>query len=160
MRALVRRTGALLAVSSAVLHGISLGSAMNPWIAVLTVAMLSACLYCAYELWTRDTVRSWVLVAVMNLAMIGVHLPMTGAHHHSAGGVIGPVSTPILVATPMQLATVVALVEVSLAATVLFFRTRALVPGLVTPCQSGAHDCGGTTGRPAGRNLDRLPEPS
>lgn len=151
MSGFVGRAGALLAVGSAVLHGASLGPA-NPAVAALTVAMLVGCLYCAYELLTRDTVRSWVLVAVMNLVMIGVHLPMTGAHHHGGG--------PAAAATPMQLATVVAIVEVLFAATVLFVRTRALDPGVVVSCQSGLHDSGPITGRPAGRDLDRLPEPN
>jgi hypothetical protein len=152
MSALVGRSGALLAVCSAVLHGASLGPA-NPRIAVLTVAMIIGCLYCAYELLTRDTVRSWVLVAMMNLVMIGAHLPMPGGHHHGVGTVGGSA------ASPMQLATVVAIGEVLLAVTVLFVRTRALTPAVVGPCQSGPHDSG-TTGRSAGRDLDRLPEPN
>jgi len=151
MSGFVGRTGALLAVGSAVLHGAALGPA-NPGGAVLTVTMLIGCLYCAYELWTRDTVRSWVLVALMNLAMIGVHLPVTGAHHHDGG--------PAAAVTPMQLATVVAIVEALLAATVLLVRTRAVAPGVDASCQSGLHDSGGITGRPAGRDLHRLPEPN
>ena len=147
----VGRIGALLAVCSVVLHGASLGAA-NPGVAVLTVAMIVGCLYCAYELWTHDTVRSWVLVAVMNLVMIGVHLPMTGAHHHG----VGPAGASA-VPTAMQLATVVAIAEVLLAAAVLFVRTRALAPATVGPCHSGPHDSGGTAGRPAGRDLNRLP---
>jgi hypothetical protein len=60
----------------------------------------------------------------------------------------------------MQLATVVAIVEVLLAATVLFVRTRGLAPGVIAPCQSGSHDSGGATGRTAGSNHDRLSEPN
>lgn len=149
MTGLVRRIGALLAVGSAALHGASLEPA-QPGITALTVVMVAACLYCAYELWTRDTLRGWVLVAVMNLAMVAVHLPMTGVHHHGGGTAGAP--------TPMQLATVVAIVEVLLAATVLFVRTRGLGPGVAVPCQSGIHDT--RTGRPAGSDLDRLPEPN
>lgn len=151
--AFVRRVGALLAVASAALHGAALGPGVTPWIAALTVVMLVGCLYCAYELLTRDTVRAWVLVAVMNLAMVAVHLPMTGAHHH--GAVPG---VPAALPTVMELATVVAIVEILLAATVLFVRTRALAPAVIAPCQSGHHDSGGNPGRPVGRDVDRLPE--
>ncbi|MGZ8802142.1 MAG: hypothetical protein ACXWZL_05865 [Mycobacterium sp.] len=154
--ALVRRTGAVLAASSAVLHGAALGPTVTPWVAVLTVAMLVGCLYCAFELWTRDTLRGWVLVAVMNLVMVAVHLPMTGAHHHGGGAAV----VPGAVSTAMVLATVVAIVEVLLAATVLLVRTRALAPVVMAPCQSGDHDPGGSTGRSVGRDLDRLSEPN
>lgn len=152
---IVPAIAALLAVSSAVLHGASLGSLGHPGVALLTVVMLVGCLYCAYELLTRDTLRAWVLVALMNLAMIGVHLPMTGAHAHGDQAVAVSASA----ATPMHLAAVVAIVEVLLAATVLLVRTRALASGVLAPCHSGPHDAGATTGRPARRDLDRLPEP-
>jgi len=81
-----RRVGAGLAVSSAVLHGLSLGHVANLAVAVLMVAMIAGCLYCAYDLWLRGTVRAWVLVASMNLAMIAIHLPMLSSHHHGGGG--------------------------------------------------------------------------
>lgn len=133
---LVRRAAAVLAAGSAVLHGVSLAPAAAPWVTALTVVMLVGCLYCGYELWTRDTVRAWVLVAVMNLVMVGVHLPMAGAHHH--GAVPGSLSDAAT--SPMQLASAVALVEVLLAGAVLFVRTRALAPVVTAPCQSGEHD--------------------
>ncbi|QZY46012.1 hypothetical protein HZU38_07400 [Mycolicibacterium vanbaalenii] len=110
MNALVRGGGTVLAVTSAVLHGASLS--------VLTFAMAAACLYCAYELWRFDTVRSWVLVAVMNIAMIAVHLPLMGHHGHTATPGAG-------MGTTMAVATVVAAAEIMLAAAVLFARTRA-----------------------------------
>ena len=134
--ALVRRTAAVLAAGSAVLHGASLDPAVSPWVTSLTVMMLLGCLYCGYELWTRDTVRAWVLVAAMNLVMVGVHLPMAGAHHH--GAVPGSLSDAAT--SPMHLASAVALVEVLLAGAVLFVRTRALAPVVTAPCQSGDHD--------------------
>lgn len=100
-------------MSSAVLH------TSSP--SVVTIAMAAACLYCAYELWRFDTVRSWLMVAVMNLAMIAVHIPMTGHQHGGAAGV----SAPVAMGMAMQLATLVALAEILFAATVLFVRTRA-----------------------------------
>ena len=98
MNALVRGGGTVLAVTSAVLHGASLS--------VLTFAMAAACLYCAYELWRFDTVRSWVLVAVMNIAMIAVHLPLMGHHGHTATPGAG-------MGTTMAVATVVAFAAVA-----------------------------------------------
>ena len=121
MSVVVRRVGALLAASSAVLHGAALGHSATPWIAILTVAVLIGCLYCAYELWTRDTIRAWVLVALMNLSMVGLHLPMAGSHHHGAGPGVGSAAA----SAPMQLATTVAIIEVLVATAVLLVRTRA-----------------------------------
>lgn len=154
--ALVRRTGAALAAASAVLHGASLGSMMSPWVAAVMVVMIAGCLYCGYELLTRDTVRAWVLVAMMNLVMIGVHLPMAGAHHHGES----PVLPATAAGSPMQLATAVAIVEVLFAATVVLIRTRTLAPVDGAPCQSGQHDARASAGRPSGRHIHRLPEPN
>lgn len=116
MTVLVRGVGAVLAVSSAVLHGASLS--------LPALAMAAACLYCAYELARFDSVRSWVLVAVMNIAMIGMHLAMTDRHHHDASlrDVTG--EAPVHMGPAMGLATSVAAIEILLAATVLFVRTR------------------------------------
>ena len=76
-----RRTAAVLAASSAGLHAVMLGHTGSAAFAVLIAVMVGACLYCAYELWLSGTLRAWCLVAVMNLAMVAVHLPMSGAHH-------------------------------------------------------------------------------
>lgn len=86
--------------------------------------MAAVCLYCAYELWRFDSVRSWVLVAVMNIAMIGVHLITTGGHHHGAAA-SSVSSAPAGMGAAMGLATLVAAVEIVFAAAVLFVRTRA-----------------------------------
>lgn len=146
---IVARAAALLAAASAVLHGGALPGMTNPWLAGLTVAMIAGCLFCAGELLIRDTVRAWVLVAIMNLAMIGAHLPMPAGHHHGGLAAAAAGSLPP--------ATAVAVVEVLLAAAVLFVRTRALAPTVAAACQSGPHDLGASPGRPAGRDLDRLP---
>lgn len=119
-----RRAFALSAVCSAALHVISLGHVANPAVATLMVAMAVGCLYCARDLWTRGTSRSWVLVALMNLAMIGVHLPMS-AHHHGASVTPPAVSTG---STAMTLATALAVIEVVIAAAVLLHRSRGLAP--------------------------------
>ena len=118
----IGRIAALMAACSAVLHGAALDTSVPVWVVVVTVAMLVGCLYCAYELWTRDTLRAWVLVAVMNLAMVAGHLPMTGSHQHPGGGSAFGSGAP----SAMHTAAVVAMAEVLLATTVLLVRTRAL----------------------------------
>jgi hypothetical protein len=117
-----RRVYAASAVCSAVLHGISLGHVGSAVAALLMMVMVIGCLYCARDIWLRGTVRAWVLVASMNLAMIAIHLPMSFTHHH--GGGIGAAS-PMPDSTAMTLATVLAVFEVSVAAVVLYARTRA-----------------------------------
>ena len=115
------RAGAVIATVSAVLHAFSLGGEHGSAVTVLTAAMALVCLLCAADLWTRGTERAWVLVAVMNLAMIGVHLPMA-AHHHGAVGVAAATSTA------MTAATLLAVVEVILATVVLSVRSRRYAP--------------------------------
>jgi hypothetical protein len=117
-----RRACAVLAACSAVLHGIALVRATNLAAAALMVAMLAACLYCARDLWVRGTLRTWVLVALMNLAMIATHLPAP-AHHHG-GGVASAARAHH--STVMTLATTLAAVEVVIAATVVYYRTRGV----------------------------------
>jgi hypothetical protein len=97
----------------------------NPAAMALMVAMLVACLYCARDLWLHGTVRCWLLVALMNFAMIAVHLPASAAHQHGAG----PTAVaPVHDSTVMNVATVLAAVEVTIAAVVLYYRTRAMRP--------------------------------
>jgi hypothetical protein len=113
-----RRGCAVLAATSAVLHGVMLGHAANPAMGVLMAGMAVACLYCARELWMRGILQVWVVVALMNLAMIALHLPAPGAHHHAVA------ATAEQHSTIMALATALSLVEVGAAAAVLWFRTR------------------------------------
>ena len=76
-----------------------LGHASSVIVTGLLVTMIVACLYCARELWRAGTARAWVVVALMNLAMIALHLPAP-AHHHGAAGVAAPTpSTLMTVAT-------------------------------------------------------------
>ena len=115
-----RRTAAVLAASSAALHAVMLGHAGSPALAVLIAGMVGACLYCARELWLSGTTRAWCLVAVMNLAMVAVHLPMSGSHHATHLAVEAGAPQP----TIMTLATVLSMIEVVIAVTVLCYRTR------------------------------------
>ena len=110
---------AVLAACSAVLHGVLLGHAANPAMMATMVAMMIACLFCARDLWLRGSLGVWCAVALMNLAMVALHMPMP-AHHH---GVSVP-SAPSTAVDPMEMATTLALVEVVIAAAVLAYRTR------------------------------------
>jgi hypothetical protein len=113
-----RRTCAALAACSAGLHAVMLDNAANVVVGGLLAVMIVACLYCARDLWLHGTMREWVVVALMSLAMVALHLPAP-AHHHGASA--NRVAQP---STVMALATLVALVEVLAAAAVLYFRTR------------------------------------
>jgi hypothetical protein len=113
----------VLAACSAVLHGFSLVHATNAAAIALTVVMLTVCLFCARELWIRGTLRAWMVVALMNLAMIAIHTPAPAAHDHG-DGVSAP--APAHHTTVMTLATTLAVVEVVVAAAVLYYRTRGI----------------------------------
>ncbi|CAN5844780.1 hypothetical protein BH10ACT9_BH10ACT9_32550 [soil metagenome] len=115
-----RRACALLAASSAALHAVMLGHAGSPAVAVLLIAMLSVCLFCAWELWRDSSLRAWTLVALMNLGMVAVHLSGVG-HQHGAAPTLPTATSP---PTLMTVATAIAAVEVAAATTVLFYRTR------------------------------------
>lgn len=106
----------MLAAGSACLHATMLGHAETPFAATLMAAMVAACLYCARDLWRDGRQRTWLAVALMNLAMIALHLPAPG-HHHGAA----PTTAP---STVMALATVVAMAEATVAAAVLYVRNR------------------------------------
>ena len=120
-----RRACAALAACSAVLHGFSLTHTTSVAATALTVVMLAACLFCVRDLWARGTLRAWVLVALMNLAMIASHAPASATHHHG-GGVNA--DAPVHHSTVMTMATALAAVEVIAAAAVLYHRTRAIRP--------------------------------
>ena len=111
-----RRACAVLAVGSAGLHALMLGHAPGPLGAGLLAAMLVGCLYCAWDLWRDGQIRAWVLVALMNLAMVALHLPAP-AHHHGTSPTVPP-------STLMAAATALALTEVAAAAAVLYVRSR------------------------------------
>jgi hypothetical protein len=120
-----RRACAVVAACSAVLHGISLAHETNVAAAGLTAAMLAACLCCARDLWVHGALRAWVLVALMNLAMIALHAPTSPSHHH--GGHV-TAAAPAQQSTVITLATALAAVGVLVAAAVVYYRTRSLRP--------------------------------
>lgn len=116
-----RRSCSAIALASAVLHTFSLGASERPVAAVLSVLMIGGCMSCAWDLWRHDTIRAWLTVAVMNLAMIGMHLPASAGHHHSGG-----TATPLPVV--MAWATGLALVEAGAATVGLYLKTRGSYP--------------------------------
>jgi hypothetical protein len=128
-----RRTCALVAVCSAAVHGLMLGRSTNPALAILVVAMMGACLYCARDLWTMGSSRAWCLVAVMNLGMIAVHWSAPG-HHHT--GVISRVliGTGVPTAsTLMTVATSLSVLEAAAATAVLCVKSRGRAVSLANP---------------------------
>ncbi len=108
----------MLAMCSALLHAAMLGQAANAVVAGLLAAMVAACLYCARELWRAGTERAWLVVALMNLAMIGVHLPLPAHHHNSAHTSLAAHSNLMVAATSL------AFVEVLAATAALWARSR------------------------------------
>lgn len=123
-----RRTCALVAVGSAAVHGLMLGRSENPALAILVVAMMGACLYCARDLWTVGSPRAWCLVAVMNLGMIAVHWSAPG-HQHT-----GVISTVVLPAsTLMTVATTLSVLEAAAATAVLYVQSRGRAVSLASP---------------------------
>ncbi|MGE2722252.1 hypothetical protein [Mycolicibacterium celeriflavum] len=118
-----RRACAVLAAGSACLHATMLGHAATPFAATLMAAMVAACLFCARDLWRDGRQRAWVVVALMNLAMIALHLPAPG-HHQGAAAADSP-------STVMGLATVVAMVEAAAAAAVLYVHSRGRAVELI-----------------------------
>jgi hypothetical protein len=117
-----------VAVGSAAVHGLMLGRSTNPALAILVVAMMGACLYCARDLWTVGSSRAWCLVAVMNLGMIAVHWSAPG-HHHT--GVISTVALPA--STVMTVATTLSVLEAVAATAVLYVQSRGRAVSPASP---------------------------
>jgi len=117
-----RRGCALLAACSAVLHGITIFHAEALAAAVLMAGMGLVCFYCACDLWMHGALRTWVLVAVMNLAMIAVHTPFASGHHHGGGAAVSAMPMPH--STVMTLATALAAVEAIIATAVVYQLSR------------------------------------
>jgi hypothetical protein len=112
-----RRACAIGAVCSAAVHGLMLG-AVGGLAAVVVIAMIAACLYCAKDLWSVGSTRAWCLVAVMNLGMVAAHLSIP-SHHHDA--VLGRAqAVPAL----MTVAVSLSLIEAAIATAVLYVKTR------------------------------------
>lgn len=136
---LLRRTAAVAAAVSGVLHILMLGhGGLFWWLAM--VAMALACFPCAGHLWRRPSLKSWMLLGAMNAGMVTIHLWMmaaagslpdaqagsaasiedAGHHQHHAAGAF-----PLPHEQLFHLATGLALFEVGAAlVAVIFFRSR------------------------------------
>jgi hypothetical protein len=121
-----RRVCALLAASSAALHGAMVGDARSAVTAVIVVGMALTCLYCAKELWTAGSPRVWCIVAVMNLGMVAMHWSMPGHHHGQAASAAPAAGTSTL----MAVATSIAILEAVIATVVLWIQTRSRASSL------------------------------
>jgi hypothetical protein len=130
-----RRACAVLAACTAVLHGITIGHTETAAAALLMAAMAVVCLYCARELWMQSALRTWVLVAVMNIAMIAAHTPFASGHQHGGGGAVA--SIRMHSSTVMMMATALAAVEAVIATAVVYQRSRQNLK-VVAPTAYGA----------------------
>nr|WP_314144330.1 hypothetical protein [uncultured Rhodococcus sp.] len=116
---LINRCAAALAVISAVLHlRMGIGSAVG----LVVAAMAVVCLLCAADLWRSDNNRPWVVMAASSAVMLLAHAPGPTGHHQAV--VVGGVSD-------VSAASIVAVVELTLAAVVVFLRTRRIPPDLL-----------------------------
>jgi hypothetical protein len=113
-----RRVCATFALGSATLHAAMLGQASSVVSGIFLATMVTACVYCAADLWLRGTLRAWCVVGLMNIAMIAAHMPMP-AHHHGVSSVAIGLHSALV-----GWATAIASVEVLVAIAVLYYRTR------------------------------------
>lgn len=107
----INRIAAALALLSAAVH-ISAGANL------LIAAMALLCILCAFDLLRSPGNRAWVMVAATSAGMLLGHASFP-SHHHTA-------SQP----TSMTAASALAALELVLAVTVVFFRTRHIPPEL------------------------------
>jgi hypothetical protein len=116
---LINRCAAALAVTSAVLHlRMGIGSAIG----VVVAAMAVVCLLCAADLWRSTNNRTWVVMASASAVMLLAHASGPTGHHQAV--VTDRVSD-------VSAASIVAVVELTLAAVVVFLRTRRVPPELL-----------------------------
>lgn len=138
------RTAAVVAVASALCHLLMLGHGNILW-GLLMAAMAVVCFPCAGHLWRRPTISLWVVLGLMNAAMVAVHAMLwrmgDGGHVHTASGEAGPhapgasgathhghegfeISGIVSMDTVFVFATALAVLEVLLAAAALVVLTR------------------------------------
>lgn len=86
----VRRTAAVGAGVSGLLHLLMLGHGDHLGWSLLMAAMAIICLPCAGHLWWVASSRSWVLIGVMNASMLSVHVWLLGTVSASAAQPAAP----------------------------------------------------------------------
>lgn len=127
----VRKAAAAMAFCSALLHLAMVGQSDGA-AGVVPAVMAVVCLVCAAELWRSGSVRSWLSVAVMGLAMVAAHWSLPGCGHSGAAPA-DELSSPSALAVA---ATVLALVESVVAAAVLIRHTQRRAATLVYHVES------------------------
>ncbi|MGJ9404890.1 hypothetical protein ACHABQ_01005 [Nesterenkonia aurantiaca] len=125
MTILLRRTAAAGAALSGLLHLLMLTHGHHLGSALAMAGMAIICLPCAGHLWRTPSPRSWLTIAAMNAAMLGLHLwliagteqshtdpvsrtpgadqALLGDHAHAAAGPLGtglPAGTEAAVVEP------------------------------------------------------------
>lgn len=136
--AIGRRTCAIMAAGSAGLHLTMLSQSVFALAALPVALMAAACLMCARELWRDASLRTWCTVAVMNLGMIAGHWSIPGCGHNSTAA-----ATQAAPGTLMVVATIVSVVETTIATVVMVIQThrraRHLFPGPNGPVMAPFH---------------------
>lgn len=107
----INRIAAALALLSAVMH---LRTGVTDVTSAVVAAMAMLCVYCVVDLLRSGGNRAWVMVAVTSAGMLLAHSSFP-AHHHAANQT-----------STMTMASAVATIELVLAASVVFFRTRRI----------------------------------
>lgn len=116
---LINRCAAALAVTTAFLHlRMGIGNALG----VVVAAMAVVCLLCAADLWRSTNNRAWVVMAASSAVMLLAHASSPSGHHQ-------PVVTDAV--SDASAASILAAVELTLAAVVVFVRTRGIPPELL-----------------------------
>ncbi|OZC79102.1 hypothetical protein CH274_16855 [Rhodococcus sp. 06-418-5] len=116
---LINRCASALAVISAVLHlEMGVGGASG----MLVTAMAVVCVVCAADLWRSTNNRAWVVMAASSAVMLLAHASSPSGHHQ-------PVVTDAV--SGASAASILAAVELTLAAVVVFVRTRGIPPELL-----------------------------
>lgn len=143
-----RRSCAAAAVVSAVLHLAMLDGDL--FASSILLIMVLFCAFCARDLWRGPSQRTWCLLAVMNLGMIGAHwsLPSCG---HTAGAVSASSAL-------MMIASGVAAMEAAVATIVLSVHARRLADHEFAPLSQV--DRGGSHSPTAPTEIERTTSPT
>lgn len=114
-----RRTCAIMTAGSAGVHLMMLSQSAFALAALPVALMAAVCLMCARDLWRDASLRTWCAVAVMNLGMIAAHWSIPGCGHNSVAA-----ATQVTPSTLMVVATVVSVVEATIATVVMIVQTH------------------------------------
>lgn len=120
-----RRLTAAATLTSTVLHARMLADADGFALKLLLGAMVVGCAYCTLPLWSGPTLRTWLHVALMNLATIALHLDIADCRPSDA---LDAAAGSVEVSTVPTVTIILAAIEVGIATVVLLYRTRGHGP--------------------------------